>query len=90
MTTPASARSAVIAATSPIPSVVRCAPTTLGSSANATVGAANTHGAIGTTTLRNRALVTVGIDSANARRRATGIVSGTPRSAVTTTIINAM
>ena len=37
-----------------IPSVAWAAPTTLGSSAKATAGAANTHGAIGATTRRNR------------------------------------
>ncbi len=53
--TPARAHSAVTVATTAAPSCAWSAPRTVGRSAKATAGAANTHGAIGTTTLRNRA-----------------------------------
>ncbi len=66
--TPARAHSAVIAAVNAVPSAACSAPTTLGRSAKAIAGAANTHGAIGATTRRKRGLRVPGSERRKARR----------------------
>ena len=86
---PASAQSAAIAAVSAMPLAARPAPAKLGSSANAIAGAANTHGAIGATTVRKRRLRSPGVDRRGTRRWPAVTVSGACRSSTHTTAMTA-
>ena len=73
-----------------MPFVASVATTTVGNRAKAIAGAANTHGAIGTTTPRKRALRTAGSDRRRPCRAAGASVSGTSRSNDSTTAISTM
>ncbi len=83
------AQSIVIAAVSATPSAARSAPTTLGNSANAIAGAANTHGAIGATSLRNRGARSDGRAFATVPTPPRETVSGAPGTSARTISISA-